>query len=167
MKKRIDAKREEEKFKKVTLGKEGNPKTLLQEYSRFLCATNQDVQQYDEARKGLRSFEHTQPRKSIPLVFSPKGEIFVNHCSKGTKLSKVQTTFLKSNLASILNRIRDNMKNKKGYLMGKELDRPVFQEGIDCSQCKTRFRLSIRFNWDHVTILLMKLQTLKNPIVED
>lgn len=145
-----------------------NPKTLLQTYGRFLCAVSQDGQRYDKARKGLVSFEHTQPRKPIPLVFSREGEVFVNHCANGgTKLSQGQTIVFKSNLASMLNRIRDNMINMKGYLMGKELDRPVFQEGIDCAQCKTRFRLSIRFDWDHITILLMKLHTLDNPIVED
>ena len=144
------------------------PKTLFQEYSRFLCATSQDLQRYEEAHKGLASFEHTQPTKSLSLVFSREGEVFVKHCaSEKTKFSQARTVEFKGRLARALNRIRDNMINEKGYLMGKELDAPVFQGGFDCAQCKTRFGLSICFDWNHITILLMKLHSLDNPIMED
>jgi len=142
-------------------------KTLFQEYSRFLCATNRDFQRYEEGRRGLASFERTQPIKPISLVSSRDGEVSVNHCAKGTKFSQVQTLEFKKRLTRALNRIRDAMINEKGLKMGQELDAPVFQDGFDCAQCKTRFRLSIRFNWDHVAILLMKLHTLDNPIMEN
>lgn len=166
--KRISAKKEEENFKNVMLAKEGNPKPLLQEYGKFLCATSQNFQRYEEASKGLRSLKNPQPIKPIPLAFEDDGRVFINHCeTQRVRLSQAQTNEFKSKLVSKLNQIRNHIINEKGSFLGKELDAPVFGGAFDCGHCKARFRLSVRFDWKHITILLMKLQSLNEPILEN
>lgn len=103
----------------------------------------QDVQRYDEARKGLVSLKTPSKPKSTTLQFRD-GKVFWQHCVKGfNELDEGNLEQFKSNLLSRLRYLQEHTIEGRWDFVGSIMNQSVFARGYFCEVCQRRYSMRI------------------------